>query len=446
MTSHSNSARLAAYILQTRQRTFPPEIIGEARKCLMDWVGVCLAACNLPEAKAISATVRAWQTPGKALMFTGGTTAAPLAALVNGTLSHCLDYDDTHIPTAIHVSGPVWATVFALGAEQGCSEELMLKAYITGYEVSARLGDDGVGVRLNNSGWHATSTLGMLGAAAAACVVLELDEQQIRHAMGLAATQVGGLTASFGTMAKPFHPGKAAMDAIIAAQLAVNGMRAATELFDGQSGVVPTLLQDREMDYRVPSFDEGWEITRNSFKAYAACQLAHAAIDGALQVRDQIKGRQIEKIKAFVHPLALKIAGITDPKTPTEGKFSIGFCVALGLQGYAATTQDFTPERLADLQIRDLTRRVQLIVEDGIDRTATRLEFEMIDGERLTCDIKHAFGSIGHPLNLEDLNKKFSSIVGEVLGDRTASELMQILHRFEQAGSLTRLSALCARS
>lgn len=446
MTSHSNSARLSAYIAQTRQRAFPPEIIEEARKCLMDWVGVCLAARELPEAKAVSATAQAWQTSGKALMFTGGSAAAPLAALVNGTLSHCLDYDDTHIPTAIHVSGPVWATVLALGAEHGASETLLLNAYITGYEVAARLGEDGVGVRLNNSGWHATSTLGMLGAAAAACVVLGLDEQQVSHAMGLAATQVSGLTASFGTMAKPFHPGKAAMDAIIAAQLAANHMHAATQLFDGPSGVVPTLLQDREMDYRVPSFDEGWEITRNSFKPYAACQLAHAAIDGALLARDQLKGRQIEKIKAFVHPLAVKIAGVADPKTSTEGKFSIGFCIALGLEGHAVTTQDFTPERLADPQIRDITRRVQLIAEDGIERTATRLEFETIDGEHLTFNVEHAFGSIGHPMDLEDLDKKFSTIVNAVLGDRAANELLETLRRFEQPGSLARLSALCARA
>lgn len=445
MTTHSNSARLAAYIAGTRHRGFAPEILEESRKCLMDWTGVCLAGRDAQQARAVSAMVREWRTPGNALMFTGGTTTAALAALVNGTLSHCLDYDDTHIPTAVHVSGPVWATVLALGAQRECSEVIMLKAFVTGFQVAARLGDDGVGVRLNNSGWHATATLGMLGAAAAACVVMDLDEQQIAHALGLAATQVGGLTASFGTMAKPFHPGKAAMDAIIAVQLAANGMQAAKHLFDGALGVVPTLLQDRAMDYRIPSLDEGWEITRNSFKPYAACQLAHAAIDGAREAREHVDGRQIEKITAYVHPLAVKIAGVADPETPTEGKFSIGFCIALGLQGYAMTTQDFTPEQLADPRIRDITKRVRLIVEDGIERTATRLEFEMVDGECFTQNVEHAFGSMGNPMTGKDLDEKFMTIAGAVLGKR-AGELLEVMHGFDRPGSLSRLSALCARA
>jgi 2-methylcitrate dehydratase PrpD len=445
MKTHSNSARLAAYIAQTMQRRFPPDILDEARKCLMDWTGVCLAARDNPEAQAVSAMVRQWQSPGNALMFTGGTTSAALAALVNGTLSHCLDYDDTHIPTAVHVSGPVWATVLALGTQQQCDEALMLKAFVTGFQVAACLGDDGIGVRLNNSGWHATSTLGMLGATAAACVVMGLDEPKVAHALGLAATQVGGLTASFGTMAKPFHPGKAAMDAIIAVQLAANGMQAATTLFDGPLGVVPTLLQDRTVDYRVPALDDGWEIMRNSFKPYAACQLAHAAIDGARAARERVGARQIEAIEVFVHPLAIKIAGVVDPKTSTEGKFSIGFCIALALHGNAVTTRDFTQEQLADPRLRDITKRVQLIAEDGIERTATRLEFSMTDGERFTQNVEHAFGSIGNAMASKDLDEKFVTVVSAVLGER-AGELLEIMQGFERPGSLARMSALCARN
>lgn len=444
MTPHSNSAALAAYIAQTRQRVLPQDIANEARKCLLDWTGVCIAARDLPEARAVSALARGWTTQGHALLFTGGTATAALAALVNGTLSHCLDYDDTHIPTAIHVSGPVWATVLALGAQQQADEETMLKAFVTGFEVAAHLGDDGIGVRLNNSGWHATSTLGMLGAAAAACVVMGFDETQVSNAMGLAATQVGGLTASFGTMAKPFHPGKAAMDAIIAVELVAQGMTAAPQLFDGPHGVVPTLLQDRTMDYRVPSFDSNWEITRNSFKPYAACQLAHAAIDAARSARARVDGRRIERIVAYVHPLALKIAGVRDPRSSTQGKFSIGFCIALGLEGFSVTTQDFTSAQLEDPRIRDITRKVELTVEDGIERTATRLAFEMADGECFTQNVEHAFGSIGNPMSREDLDEKFMTVVGPVMGELSA-ELLDLIHHFERPGSLARISAICAR-
>src|SRR5581483_5682077 len=192
----------------------------------------------------------------------GGTAAAPFAALANGTLAHCLDFDDTHIGAVTHTSAPVWAATLALGEELGADEATMLRAYVAGFETASHLGL-GLGEVVTAHGWHGTGVFGRLGACAAASALLRLDEERALHALGAGATQAGGLTASFGTMAKPFHAGKAAMGGVIAAQLARAGIVAATGVLEPGGGLDNVLVQDGT-GRLAPTDFTGWEILNNS--------------------------------------------------------------------------------------------------------------------------------------------------------------------------------------
>jgi 2-methylcitrate dehydratase PrpD len=283
-----NADAIARFAGAYREREYPAQVVDAAKQCLVDWFGVCLGALDDPAAAYVQRIVDSWRSAGNASLLTGGRGAPVLAALVNGTLSHCLDYDDTHIESILHGSGPTWAAALAVGTDRGSEERDVLAAFITGFEVGARIGNRGVGVRLNHNGWHASCTLGRFSSAIAAGALLGLDERRIPHVLGTAATQVGGLTASIGSMAKPFQVGKAASDGVLAAELAAAGFEATTSLLDSDRGLLPTLFQDSSA--RVPplTFDEGWEITRNSFKPYAACQLTHASIDSARRLGKSI--------------------------------------------------------------------------------------------------------------------------------------------------------------
>jgi 2-methylcitrate dehydratase PrpD len=336
----------------------------------------------------------------------------------------------------------------AVGQERGADETRMLRAFVTAFEVAARLGDHGIGVRLNHAGWHATPTLGGFAVAAGVAALLGLDAARTAHAFGLCATQAGGLAASFGTMGKPLHSGKAAVDGLLAATLAEAGYTGAPQVFDDGGRFLATLLQDPQARFELAPFEDVWEITRNSFKPYAACQLAHGAIDAAQRIRGRIAGRRVRRVTAFVHPLAIRIATVIDPTTPTEAKFCVGFCVALALAGYPLSNDDFSVERLADRSLRAMTARVSMRAEDGIERTATRLEVELESGEVLVEDVRHAFGSIGNPMDWRALDGKFLSSTRAALGAR-APALLQTLHRFGERGSLEealRLTAVAAES
>ncbi len=438
MQADSQTAIARRFIATARDRTYPDAVIDAARQSLVDWTAVCIGAYQAPEARTISRVVANWQGRGKSRFLWGGTSNTAATALVNGTLSHCLDYDDTHIPSVIHISGPLWAATLALGTGHGATEDVLLKAFITGFEVAARLGDKGTGIRLNNSGWHATPSLGGVGAAAAAAVVLNLAEERIEHALGIAATQAGGLTASFGTMSKPFHAGKVAMDAVLAAELAAEGFEGPLGILDRDSALVRTLLQDPAATLDMAPFEQAWEITRNSFKPYAACQLTHAAVDAARASAAAWNGRPIESIRAYVNPLAIKVANLRDARTSTEGKFSMGFCIALALSGYPITIRDFAADRLNDPGLQAIAQCVESVADENVSRTSARLEIKLADGETLSRTVEHAFGSIGNPLGWRELDEKFAAVVSDVLPAR-AKTLLDTLHHFELPGSMAKM-------
>src|SRR5712671_5647064 len=275
----TNGPAIAAYIAGAPQRVLTPEVANMARLCLADWLGVAIGAADEPAGRIVREVAASWRSEGKARVLFGGTAAAPFAALANGTLAHCLDFDDTYVKAITHTSAPVWAATLALGEEVGADEPAMLSAFVTGFETAARIGS-GLGEAVTARGWHGTGVFGRLGAAAAASALLRLDAKQALHALGAAATQTGGLTASFGTMAKPFHAGRAAMDGIVAAQLAASGFTAATGLFEPGGGLDTALVQDRTITIAPVDF-AGWRILENSFKPYAACHLTHPAVDAA---------------------------------------------------------------------------------------------------------------------------------------------------------------------
>jgi 2-methylcitrate dehydratase PrpD len=159
----SNGAALAAYIAGADERKLPPEIADRARLCLADWLGVAIGAGDEEAGRIVREIASSWRSQGRSTVLFGTPSAAPVAALANGTLAHCLDFDDTYVRAVTHTSAPVWAATLALGEEIGTAEDMMLAAFVTGFEVASRIGD-GLGEAVTSRGWHGTGVFGRLGA------------------------------------------------------------------------------------------------------------------------------------------------------------------------------------------------------------------------------------------------------------------------------------------
>ncbi len=441
---NGNMERAADFAATLHARPLPDDVIDAAKKCLVDWVGVAVGARTEPAAIAVREVVAGWRASGRAPVLFGEPSAPAAAALANGTLAHCLDFDDTHVGSVAHLSGPSWAAVLAVGSAEGRDELALLQSFVAAYEVGARLGGQGFGVAVDHAGWHSTGVFGCLAAAAGAAAAMRLDAGGVARSLGAAATQAAGLTGSFGTMSKPFHAGKAAFNGVLSAELARAGFGPARHLVEPGGPLARALVQDDAHALPAVDFTQGWEVLRNTFKPYACCLLTHASIDAGRALAGAHRGRAIARVIATVNPLAIHLAGNPAPATALEGKFSTQFCVALALSGHAATQSDFSAARLGDPALAALTSRVELVPDAAVAETAAHMTIEFVDGGRVEAHAPLARGNPANPLHWNDLRAKFIPLAAPVLTEARAVSLFECLRHFERPDALTQLWQLCA--
>lgn len=445
----SRGEQIAKYITTARQRVIPAEVLNAAKFTLVDYIGVSVGAYYDEPAIPTRKTALSWNAQGKARMYLDKQTTPALAALVNGTMAHCMDYDDAHTGGAGHPSAPLWAATLAMAEHVGSSEQETIAAFLTGFEVMTKLGGggiEGVGRTTARRGFHPTPIYGTPGCAAAASVLLNLNETQAAYAMGVAATTAGGLVGSFGTHSKPFHAGMAAMDGVHAAMLASNGFVSATSLYEKDKGLIDAIIQNKPDSLVIPPMEFGgeWEILANGYKPYACCRATHSSSQAARTLAARVGTRKVKRIVAKVHKNALVTAGKLNPKTPLEAKFSVPFCIAMGLRGYALAAPDFNPNTLKDKSVAEIVPVVELVPVDAQPQHEAYLDVWMEDGEHLQAVTEIVIGHPKNPMSWDDMHTKFTALVKPVMGADKAEQLYQALRQFEKPGTLKTVFDLLA--
>jgi len=423
------------------KRTLPDTAKEAALRCLLDWTGVAVAGADTASGRLAHSLAARWASRGSSPILFGGTAASAVAAFVNSTYAHAHDFDDTHIPTDAHFSGPTWAATLAVGSAVGASGAAMIDAFVTGFETGAKLGGRRLGHAMQARGFQPTGLMGRLSAAAAAACLLELGAERAAHALAIAATQTAGLTGAVGSMGKPLQGGKSAMEGVLAAELAAEGMVGAPGLLEAGGGLARALVQDGTAEIADPKFEDGWEILRNSFKPYACLHGIHPSIDAARDLAPRIAGRPLNSVRVEVAPGVARIGGIRAPKTPLQGKFSVAFCVALGLAGRSLMPADFTEQAVADPGLRDIVKRIDVVPVDGRKMIDSRIVVRLEDGEELDSDIPLSWGHPGNPMDRTALEEKFDALVRPVLGDAAAA-LCAALAQFDRPGRMEQVFAL----
>ena len=435
------SAAVTDFVVTTDSRIYEDEILDLAKRCLVDWIGVSIGGTVEALDPVIRGAAIAIPSQGKARVLMGAKMAPAIAGLVNGTLGHALDYDDTHPDCLGHISTPCWATVIALAQELGRSEKEALSAFITGYEVAGALFAPGMGPAIQVRGFHPTSVFGRFAACAAASVLLRLNSDQVQNAFGLMATTAAGLIGSLGTMSKPFHAGKAAMDGILSAQLAASGFEAKADLLDNEPGLATTFVQDKSISFSIPDLTPGHQLKRNAFKPYACCKGTHPTLDAARSLAREVGDGAVDRIMLTVNPMHKRIAGKQNPKTPLAAKFSVSYCAAIGLAGFAGLPGDFAAGRMADERVMDLENRVSIETNEVIGHNQVEISVAMTDGRTLETRTECAKGNPDNPFDWNDIETKFSGVTEPILGSRSF-ELFTVLKNFEKPGSLAAFDGL----
>ncbi|MCJ8150249.1 MULTISPECIES: MmgE/PrpD family protein [Shinella] len=449
MSEFLRGAQLSKFVSENSFDALPNEVVEAARQALVDYLGVAIAAVNDAAASSPRKLAAQWNMPGKAQVILGGSTQPMMAALANGTMAHAMDLDDTHSQGCGHPSGPCWSTALAMAQQYDSTEAQAITAFVTGYEVMARLGGGGtfgVGRTLQVRGFHPTSMVGRMGAVAAASSILALDARQIDNAFGCVATTASGLLGSFGTHGKPFHAGKAAMDGILSAELAKEGFIGGHQLYEKQNGWLSAFLRDDTFVIPELDFIERWELLETGYKRYASCRATHTPAETAFAARPLIDGRPIERIVVYLDRTALVTAGKTNPKTGLEGRFSIPFCIAMALVGRNLGPFDFKDEITKDPEILNLLQKIETIVEPDQPEDETRLEVYLENGEKIETVSEIPFGDPRRPFTWDDHHSKFTELVSPVLGVAKTEAFFDLLKRFgEREGDLNKLRDFIAR-
>jgi 2-methylcitrate dehydratase PrpD len=439
---------LVEWILGLEAASLPPAVEEAAGRSLTDWLGTAIRGSAEPLAEAIARVIRAsGGEPQATVVGRGIRTSALMASLANGAQSHALDFDDTHLPSIVHGSAPVAPVVVALGEWLHASGAVVLAAFVAGFEVETRIGRL-IGRPLADRGWHVTGILGHLGAAAAAGKLLDLDAGRLAHALGIAATQAAGLEQSFGTMSKPLHPGKAAMNGLLAALLAREGFTGSTAVLDGPGGLAATFLGVTTLRAAVEDLGKRFEILDNSTKPYAAFHLTHATIDAARALRARLGEHTgtVEAVRCRVHPLVLKVANQPAPRTDLEAKFSVAYCAALGLVHGEAGEAEFAVRRLHDPDVARVMAHVTSESDHTLGVGAARMTVRLADGRELEESVTAARGTAENPLTREELEAKFRRLAGVVLPKERAARLVERLRRLADVRDVAELAALAVPS
>ena len=423
----SNNALIAEFVEQVANDVLPDDVADMARRSLLDWFAVSLAAMSEPEAVVVSRYVGGWGDNGNAVTLFGHNGHAAPVAFVNATLAHLLDFDDIHYDAALHAGAPTWATALAIGMARGIAAQRILRAFVAGYEVAAAFGIDGTGLALAEHGWHPTAVLAHLSSVVTACVLLDLDRSGMASALGTAAAQTGGLVSAGGTASKPLQVGKAAMAGVIAAEMAELGLNGNGTLIEpGHLGLFHAMIG---RDVSLGGLGANWRLLGNSYKPYASCGFTHSAIEAAHALSRLVSISDIRQVRIFANPVALQVAGYLTPINGSEARFSLSYAVALGLLGVHAAPESFGGALLKRADIRAFLERTELVVEPAIERWSSRVELVLASGERLSETVLTPRGMGLRPLSWSDLENKFEEIAHTRLGGR-AQQLRSAIRTF----------------
>ena len=429
----------AAFATDYRKEPIAPTVMHHAKRAVIDWFAALYPGAVMAPATLLEKALADELGRGDARLALGGGAPARVAALINGSAAHTAEVDDIYRDGIYHPGAPTIAAALALAQARGASGADLLRAVIVGYEISTRIGA-AMG-RNHYRYFHNTGTIGCFGAAAACAELLGLDAARFAHALATVATFSAALQQAFrqDSMSKPLHAGRAAEAGVTAALAAAEGVTGSLDVLEGAAGYGRALSHGNEgpeWGATLATLGREFHIERMTFKNHACCGHSFAAIDGALalKARMDITARDIKRIRIGAYRATLEVAGIDDPRTPAEARFSVKYCVATALTHGNVRLAAFEAARISHPATHELVYKTELALDADIEaafpgQRAARVMFETYDGRSEELFQPTRKGDPDAPLSDHELEEKFSELAAPVIGDAPAKA--QLLRLWE---------------
>ncbi len=435
------SRRMAEHVARLRYESLSQETLHAFRRALLDFVTCAIAGSAMPVSRALlSYFEESDATRGAMVIGSGVRLSAPNAAMVNGANVHGLDFDDGHTHGSAHPAGVIFPAVLAAAEQHGAHAKAIVVAVVSGYDVMLRIAA-AMHPASARRGFHNTALAGVFGSAAAVASLLELDAQCCGHALGLAGSFAGGTREYLdeGAEVKRIHPGKAARDGLLCAELARRGITGPSKILEGRYGFFQTHAGGEVNWARLlDGLGQRFEISDIYFKPYPCCRHYHAVIDGICMLKNQHRFDAEDVVHVDLGLYAVGVNGHDHKHCANllDAQMSAPCAAALALADGKVVAPQFLPDSLNRPEVRALIERVDTHVDPECERIypGTRsgaVHILLRDERRLEARVLEPKGEAANPMSDTDLEAKFRANCEPIIGAPRCEELLQFVSRFE---------------
>jgi 2-methylcitrate dehydratase PrpD len=420
---------LAAYAVRSSFAALPDHVRTEAARAFLNWMGCTLGGSHEPAVEmAIATAMEAGGNPQSSIIGHRQRTDVASAAFINCLSSSMLAFDDTHLATVTHPTGPVAAALLAHCEKAAVTGEEFINALALGIEIECRMSN----VLLlppaqGNVALYVTGLSGPIGAAAALGRLLGFDEQKMVWAIGLAAAQASGFRGTHASMAGLVVPALGARNGVAAAMLAAKGFTCTERILESEKGFVNVFSPGADLNRAVDGLGRDFELLNNAYKPYPAGIVIHAAIDACLDVKERLGADDgIADVVVKVHPLTLALTDRRTPTTTFEAQVSLYHWAACALLRGKAGVAEMRQDSIDDPAVAALRARIKAAPDPALGRDESVVEVTLPNQATLRSHVVNARGSIARPMTDDDLDAKFRLQANYVLPSRSTDELLRL--------------------
>jgi 2-methylcitrate dehydratase PrpD len=439
---------IAEFALSASYASLSPQVQGETSRTVVNWVGCALGGAPTPTVEAAIRGLQSYSAPGRCRVIGRHERFdAAGAAMVNCLASAAHAFDDTHLATITHPTGPVISALLALAEHQPIQGKDFLTALMVGMEIECRLSavitapDTGA-----SAGWYITGVTGSIGAAAAVGRILGLDRTAMVSALGLAAAQSCGTRGTHASMACAYVPALAAQAGFVAAMMARAGFECGPAAVAGRNGVVEVIAPNADHQAITRDLGRHWEVLGNAYKPYPCGIVIHSAIDACLELVRKHKPDpdDIAEVAFDVTPGALALCWRRLPNSELEAQVSLYHWLAATLVHGEATVAQAQLACIQDPWVRELQPRITATSNPALAIDQAKVTMRMRNGTSHSACIEHGVGSLIKPMSDDDLSTKFLSQARGVLSDDNAQGLLAASWNVRQLENVASLLAFGA--
>lgn len=451
---------VARFVTTLKTTDIPPEALRRARTALLDCIGCAVAGAKYSSSGLLLDFIgECGGAPQATVIGTSLRTSLPDAALANGMLSSALLYEDTCLIMPGHATATLLPVLLAIGEARHLSGQALLEAYVIGFELEASLGP-AISPDHYERGWHATATVGTMGATAAACRLLGLDAERVRMALGIATSMAAGSRQNFGAMMQAFHSGVAARNGVTAALLAQRGFTADPAILESRMGFCNLYgVGTDKLDAAMNALGREFALLGPNLylKLYPCGFPLQRPIDCAIELANahNLQAGDIEEIQCGVHYLIPETVFHVNPQTGLQGRTSIPYCVARAIIDRRMGLAQFTDEKVQDPAVRALMPRVKTVVPPELSREALRgkvnaiaapalMHIRLRDGRTISTRVEQFRGAGERPLSQDEVTTKFRECAGSVLDAPRVERALAMIGDLDHLADSAELAALLA--